>query len=51
MALEQVCSVGIEQWTGTALSTVTLPDVPALEAMIGRGLNELAALFSAYGVQ
>jgi len=51
MALEQVCSVGIEQWTGTALSTVTLPDVPALEAMIGRGLNELAALFSEYGVQ
>jgi 7-cyano-7-deazaguanine synthase in queuosine biosynthesis len=51
MALQEACSLGIQEWIGTALSTATLTDVPSLEAMIGRGLNELAALFCAYGVQ
>lgn len=51
MALQEVRSVGIQEWVGTALSTATLGNVPVLEAMVGRGLEELDSLLKAYGVQ
>jgi hypothetical protein len=51
MAIQEVGSVGIEEWIGTALSTATLGDVQALEAMVVRGLGELDTLLKAYGVK
>jgi hypothetical protein len=51
MALAEVKSDGLETWIGTALSTTLLGDVGPLQAMVGRGLNELTSLFKFYGVK
>ena len=51
MALAEVEADGLERWLGTALSTALLGDVAPLQAMVGRGLNELAALLKSYGVK
>lgn len=51
MAIEEVQSAGLSDWIGTALSTAALGDVDALEAMVGRGLGELQALFTKHGVK
>ena len=51
MALAEVESDGLERWLGTALSTTLLGDVASLQAMVGRGLNELAALMKSHGVK
>lgn len=51
MAIQEVGSVGVEEWIGTALSTATLGDVQALEAMVVRGLGELDTLLKACGVK
>jgi hypothetical protein len=42
---------GLENWLGTALSTTLLGDVEPLQAMVGRGLDELAALLKSHGVK
>ena len=51
MALAQAKSDGLETWIGTALSTALLGDVRPLQALVGRGLNELRSLFKFYGVK
>ena len=51
MALEEVKSEGLEKWIGTALSATLLGDIAALQAMVGRGLNELGSLFRFHGVK
>jgi 7-cyano-7-deazaguanine synthase in queuosine biosynthesis len=51
MALAKVEADGLERWLGTALSTTLLGDVAPLQAMVGRGLNELGALLKSYGVK
>ena len=51
MAVQEVKSVGIQDWIGTALSTALLGDVSKLEAMVGRGLAELGSLLKAHGVK
>jgi hypothetical protein len=51
MALAEVKSDGLETWIGTALSTTLLGDIGPLEAMVGRGLNELESLFKFHGVK
>ncbi len=51
MALAEVEADGLETWMGSALSTALLGDVSALEQMVGRGLDELGALFKFHGVK
>lgn len=51
MALAEVKSDGLETWIGTSLSTTLLGDIGPLQAMVGRGLNELASLFKFHGVK
>jgi hypothetical protein len=51
MALAEVESDGLETWIGTALSTTLLGDIGPLQAMVGRGLNELRSLFKFHGVK
>lgn len=51
MALAEVKSDGLETWSGTALSTTLLGDIGPLQAIIGRGLNELRSLFKFHGVK
>lgn len=51
MAIQEVGSIGIQEWIGTALSTATLGDVAQMEAMVMRGLAELESLLKAYGVK
>lgn len=51
MALAEVKSDGLEHWIGTALSTTLLGDVGPLQGMVGRGLDELGALFKFHGVK
>ncbi len=51
MALAEVKADGLENWLGTALSTTLLGDVVSLQAMVGRGLDELAALLKFHGVK
>jgi hypothetical protein len=51
MALAEVKADGLEKWIGTALSTVLLGDIGPLQAMVGRGLDELDALFAFHGVK
>jgi 7-cyano-7-deazaguanine synthase in queuosine biosynthesis len=51
MALAEVKADGLEAWLGTSLSTTLLGDIDALQAMLGRGLKELASLFKFYGVK
>jgi 7-cyano-7-deazaguanine synthase in queuosine biosynthesis len=51
MALAQVKADGLESWLGTTLSTTLLGDVAALQAMVGRGLEELRSLFEFHGVK
>ena len=51
MALAEVDAEGLENWLGTTLSTMLLGDVTALQAMVGRGLHELQALFKFHGVK
>jgi 7-cyano-7-deazaguanine synthase in queuosine biosynthesis len=51
MALSEVNADGLEKWLGTALSTTLMGDVEALQAMVGRGLNELGALLTFHGVK
>jgi 7-cyano-7-deazaguanine synthase in queuosine biosynthesis len=51
MALAEVEADGLDSWIGTALSTALLGDTDPLRTMVGRGLEELGALFSLYGVR
>lgn len=51
MAVAEAKSSGLESWVGTALSTALLDDADALQAMVGRGLNEIESLLTAYGVK
>lgn len=51
MALEEVKSDGLEAWLGTSLSTTVLGNIAPLQAMVDRGLKELASLFKFYGVK
>ncbi|OQW32371.1 MAG: hypothetical protein A4E20_14015 [Nitrospira sp. SG-bin2] len=51
MALAEVKSDGLETWIGTALSTKLLGDIGPLQAMVGRGLDELGSLLKFYGVK
>lgn len=51
MALAEVDADGLERWLGAALSTALLGDVTQLQAMVGRGLEELRALLKSYGVK
>jgi hypothetical protein len=51
MALAEAKSDGLETWIGTALSTTLLGDIGPMQAMIGRGLNELRSFFKFYGVK
>jgi 7-cyano-7-deazaguanine synthase in queuosine biosynthesis len=51
MAIAEVQHEGIDSWLGTALSSRILGNVDSLKAVVGRGLNELAALHQKYGVQ
>jgi hypothetical protein len=51
MALAEVKADGLETWIGTALSTTLLGDIVPLQAMVGRGLNELGSLFKFHGVK
>jgi hypothetical protein len=51
MALAEVKSDGLEAWIGTSLSTTLLGDIVPLQAMVGRGLKELGALFKFHGVK
>ncbi len=51
MALAEVNAEGLEKWLGTTLSTTLLDNVASLQAMVGRGLDELRALFQIYGVK
>ncbi len=51
MAILEVHTGGIQDWIGTALSTATLGDIGALEAIVCRGLDELDSLLKAHGVQ
>ena len=51
MALAEVDADGLERWLGTAVSTALLGDVAPHQAMVGRGLKELAALLKSYGVK
>jgi hypothetical protein len=51
MAVAEVEADGLERWLGTALSTALLGDVAPLQAMVGRGLNELRALLKVHGVK
>jgi len=51
MALAEVDADGLERWLGASLSTTLLGDVTPLQAMIGRGLEELRLLLNAYGVK
>jgi hypothetical protein len=51
MALAEVEDERLENWIGTALSTVLLGEVGPLQAMVDRALKELRLLFKAYGVK
>lgn len=51
IALAKVKTDGLENWLGTAVSTALLGDVTALQAMAGRGLNELGSLLKFHGVK
>lgn len=51
MANAEVKEKGLERWLGTAVSTTLLGDVTALQAMVGRGLDELGALLKFHGVK
>ena len=51
MALAEVDIDGLERWLGTTLSTTLLGDVTPLQAMVGRGLEELRALLKFHGVK
>jgi 7-cyano-7-deazaguanine synthase in queuosine biosynthesis len=47
----EVKSQGLQRWIGPALSTSLLGDTSLLEATVGRGLSELGALLSYYGIK
>src|ERR1017187_2935131 len=51
MALAEVKADGLESWLGTALSTTLLGDVAPLQAIVGRGLDELGSLLKFHGVK
>jgi 7-cyano-7-deazaguanine synthase in queuosine biosynthesis len=51
MAIAEVKANGLENWLGTALSITLLGDVAPLQAMVGRGLDELRSLFKFHGVK
>ena len=51
MALAEVDADGLERWLGATLSTTLLGDVTTLQAMVGRGLEELRGLLKSYGVK
>jgi hypothetical protein len=51
MAVADAKVEGLEKWMGTSVSTTLLGDVAPLEAMVGRGLSELASLLKAHGVK
>ena len=51
MAVTQVKTDGLERWLGTAVSTTLLGDVAPLQAMVGRGLDELGSLLKFHGVK
>jgi hypothetical protein len=51
MALAAMDADGLERWLGTSLSTTLLGDVGPLQAMVGRGMEELRVLLQSYGVK
>lgn len=51
MAVAEVKMNGLESWLGIALSTTLLGEVAPLQAMVGRGLDELGALLKFHGVK
>lgn len=51
MAIAEVKADGLESWLGTSLSTTLLGDVALLQAMVGRGLDELGSLLKFHGVK
>ena len=51
MAIAEVKADGLESWLGTAISTTLLGDVAPLQAMVGRGLDELGSLLKFHGVK
>ncbi|HEV2146528.1 MAG TPA: Qat anti-phage system QueC-like protein QatC [Longimicrobiaceae bacterium] len=51
MAIAQVEQDGLNNWIGPTLSTLTTVNAAPLQALVGRGLEELAALHRAYGVK
>jgi 7-cyano-7-deazaguanine synthase in queuosine biosynthesis len=51
MAVAEVKTDGLESWLGTAVSTTLLGDVAPLQAMVGRGLDELGSLLKFHGVK
>jgi 7-cyano-7-deazaguanine synthase in queuosine biosynthesis len=51
IALAQATTEGLDAWIGSALSRALLGDVSPLRAVVGRGLEELAALHKKYNVK
>jgi hypothetical protein len=50
MAIASVEADGIDRWLGPSLSSPKIDDRDAIKAMLGRGLDELAALHRHFGV-
>jgi 7-cyano-7-deazaguanine synthase in queuosine biosynthesis len=51
MALAQVQTAGLDNWTGSAVSSRHIRDVEVLRNLISRGLDELRELHRVYGVK
>jgi hypothetical protein len=51
LAIAEVKADGLGSWLGSALAYPRVGDTAALKALIGRGLDELAALHKHYGVK
>jgi hypothetical protein len=51
MAIEKVRLVGLDRWLGGQLASSRVTHVPALRAMVQRGLDEIEALLTQYKVK
>jgi hypothetical protein len=51
MAIEKVRLVGLDRWLGVQLASSRVTHVPALRAMVKRGLDEIEALLTHYKVK
>jgi hypothetical protein len=51
MAIAEVKADGVSRWMGASLSTTILGDTVELRAVLERGLAELEALHTTYGVK